>query len=172
MKKHKRRAFAGLTVRDRVALDLRELQLCVRHPMGPMLSVRANARLIIGPEPESDRRQVAMRKCESPMRGTWPDFICIDNPAAAGVPPTVAGDPAPGRRNNGDSQSWISEVGKCGAAAPKRRGAVADDVRERSVRARQSHSRPSDSAHLRQRRGGRTCSSLCGGISARRSLRR
>lgn len=102
----------------------------------------------------------------------WPDFIRIDNPAAAGVPPTVAGDPAPGRRNNGDSQSWISEVGKCGAAAPKRRGAVADDVRERSVRARQSHSRPSDSAHLRQRRGGRTCSSLCGGISARRSLRR
>jgi hypothetical protein len=37
---------------------------------GPMLSVRANAPLIIGPEPESDRCQVAMNECESPMRGT------------------------------------------------------------------------------------------------------
>ena len=37
MKENKRRALPALTVRDRVALDLRELQLCVRHPMGPML---------------------------------------------------------------------------------------------------------------------------------------
>ena len=53
MKEHKRRALPALTVRDRVTLDLRELQLCVRHPMVPILSVRANARLIIGPEPVS-----------------------------------------------------------------------------------------------------------------------
>ena len=33
-------------------------------------SVRANARLIIGPEPESDRCHVTMSECESPMRGT------------------------------------------------------------------------------------------------------
>ena len=37
MKENKRRALPALTVRDRVALDLRELQLCVRHPMGPVL---------------------------------------------------------------------------------------------------------------------------------------
>ena len=55
MKENKRRALPALTVRDRVALDLRELQLCVRHPMGPILSDRANAPLIIDPEPESDR---------------------------------------------------------------------------------------------------------------------
>ena len=55
MKENKRRALPALTVRDRVALDLRELQPCLRHPMAPILSVRANARLIIGPEPESDR---------------------------------------------------------------------------------------------------------------------
>ena len=70
MKENKRRALPGLTVRDRVALDLREIQLRVSHPMGPMLSVRANARLIISPEPESDRCHVTMSECESPMRGT------------------------------------------------------------------------------------------------------
>jgi hypothetical protein len=70
MKEHKRRALPALTVRDRVALDLRELQRCVRHPIGPFLSVCANARLMIGPEPESDRAQFTMSVCESLMRGT------------------------------------------------------------------------------------------------------
>ena len=64
MKENKRRALPDLTVRDRVALDLRELQLCVRHPMGPVLSVRANARLTIGPDPESDWCHVTMSECD------------------------------------------------------------------------------------------------------------
>ena len=33
MKENKRRALPGLTVRDRVALDARETQLRVSHPM-------------------------------------------------------------------------------------------------------------------------------------------
>src|SRR5688500_5033052 len=70
MKENERRALPALTVRDRVAVDLRELQLCVRHPMSPILSVRANARLIIGPEPKVIAAKVAMSECESPVRGT------------------------------------------------------------------------------------------------------
>ena len=70
MKKNKRRALPALTIRDRVALDLCELQLCVRHPMSPILSGRANPRLIIGPEQKAIAALVAMSECESPMRGT------------------------------------------------------------------------------------------------------
>jgi hypothetical protein len=35
MKENKRRALPGLPVRDRVALDMREIQLRVSHPMAP-----------------------------------------------------------------------------------------------------------------------------------------
>ena len=40
MEEDERRALAGLTVRDRVALDLREIQLRVSHPMGPCFRSR------------------------------------------------------------------------------------------------------------------------------------
>jgi hypothetical protein len=50
MEEDERRALPGLPVRDRVALDLREIQLRVSHPIGSLLPVRGSAWLIIGPD--------------------------------------------------------------------------------------------------------------------------
>ena len=59
MEEDQRRAGPGLPVGNRVALDLREIQLRVSHPTGPLLPVRGSAWLIIGPEP--GRVPVALR---------------------------------------------------------------------------------------------------------------
>lgn len=48
------------------------------------------------------------RVCSSSTTEAAVAAVAIDG---VEITPTVAGDPAPGRRNHGDSQSWISEVG-------------------------------------------------------------
>ena len=58
------------------------------------------------------------RACSSSATEAAVAAVAIDG---GEITPTVAGDPAPGRRNNCDSQSWISEVGSAGLPAPKRR---------------------------------------------------